>query len=137
MEKTKKIDLFINVSQNLKGRSCDKFELFTTGKLKKKKGQYVVEYENEYNGISKIFLKENGSANIVTKGDIFYILKLDENKETKFNCNTKDTFSNFSVNTKNIFYEINEDGGKIEFLYDLLIDNTGGMLENKVNIRLK
>ena len=104
MSKTRNVDLFIKVSQNLKGNIGDEFELFTTGKLKIRKGKYVIEYENEYNGISTISLKYNKSVSIVTNGDIFYILNLDEKKSTKFSCRTKDTFSYFYVNTKNIYF---------------------------------
>lgn len=133
----KNVDLFINVCQNLKGESFDKFKLFTTGRIKKNKEKYIIEYDNEYHGTSIIFLKDNGKANIKTSGDINYILNLDENKKTKFNITTKDTFSNFYVNTKNVFFDIDENGGNIDFEYDLEIDDVGGMLSTKINIELK
>ena len=161
----KNVDLFINVCQNLKGESFDKFKLFTTGRIKKKKEKYIIEYDNEYHDTSIIILfkikftsvnkffsvyspsvqcyvlhitqQANGKANIKTSGDINYILNLDENKKTKFNITTKDTFSNFYVNTKNVFFDIDENGGNIDFEYDLEIDDVGGMLSTKINIELK
>ena len=39
MNKCKDVSLLIKVSQNLNGRDSDNFELFTTGRLKKKKRQ--------------------------------------------------------------------------------------------------
>ena len=137
MCKKKKVDLFIKVCQNLKGEFCDRFQLFTTGKIKKGKEKYIIEYDNEYHGTSTILLKDDGRANIKTNGDINYVLNLDKEKKTKFNISTKDTFSNFYVNTKNVFFNINENGGNINFEYDLEIDNVGGMLSTKINIELK
>lgn len=137
MSKTKKVDLFIKVFQNLKGNIRDEFELFTTGKLKQRKNGYIIEYENEYNGVSTIALKDNRSVDIVANGDIFYILNLNEKKHTKFSCNTKDTFSYFNVSTRNIFFEIGEEDGRIEFEYDLEIDNLGGMLGNRIDISFR
>ena len=138
MNKCKDVSLLIKVSQNLNGRDSDNFELFTTGRLKKRKGKWIVEYENEYNGISKVLLFNESCVNIITNGDISYVLKLDSNKKTKFSCSTKDTFSYFSVETKNIFFEIDEEGfGVIDVEYFLEIDDVGGVLQNRVRIKLK
>ncbi len=137
MNRDRKVNLMIRVAQNLKGKDSDSFELFTTGRLKKRKGKWVVEYENEYNGISKVLLFDDNCVNIITNGDISYVLKLDEKKLTKFSCSTKDSFSYFSVKTKNIFFQIDENGGLIDIEYFLEIDDVGGFLQNKVNIKLE
>ena len=72
MEQIKKVNLFVRVKQNLKekiGGSTQDFEFFTTGKLKKLEKKWVVEYENEYNGLSKIILNE--IFQILIKPNIF------------------------------------------------------------------
>ena len=75
MNKCKDVSLLINVAQNLNGRDSDNFELFTTGRLKKRKDKWIVEYENEYNGVSKVLLFNESCVNIITNGDISYVLK--------------------------------------------------------------
>ena len=139
---SKKVDVFINVSQSLNGRLqkdvADKFELFTTGVLKKIKKGWVVKYNNEYNGVSKIYLMDDEQKiNILTNGDIFYTLKLDKNKITKFSCKTKDTFSYFSVVTNKIFFKIDEQGGTIDIEYGLEIDELSNILKNRLKIEIK
>ena len=141
MAEVKKINLFVKVKQNLNEElinSADYFEFFTTGKLKKLEKKWVVEYENEYNGLSKILLNENGSVNVIANGDLSYNLKLKEGKKTKFSCKTKDTFSFLNVLTKKVFFEFNEKSeGKIDLEYYLEIDDVGGVLQNKILIELK
>ncbi len=138
MNKGKKMDLFINMAQqSVKGNLSDKFELFTTGRLKKDKNRWIVEYENEYNGISKIILNDDKSVKIKTDGEISYVLKLNTNKPTKFSCSTKGTFSYFSVYTKDISFDLDETGGRIDLLYFLEIDDVGGLLKTRLQIKLK
>lgn len=133
----KEVNLFIDVTQSLKGKDADSFEFFTTGKLKKAKEKWVIEYENEYNGISKIELFKNNKVEITASGDVCYFLKLEEKDKTKFSCNTKDTFSYFSVKTQSIFFDITEKEGKIDLKYVLEIDDMGGVLNNQIKIKLK
>ena len=137
MKLEKDVNLFVNVKQNLKEKDADIFEFFTTGKLKKAKEKWIIEYENEYNGISKIELFKNKKVEITATGDVSYFLKLEEKDKTKFSCNTKDTFSYFSVKTQNIFFDITEKEGKIDLKYVLEIDNLGGVLNNQIKIKLK
>ncbi len=140
MSEVRKINLFVKVKQNSNEElvnSADDFEFFTTGKLKKLEKKWVVEYENEYNGLSKILLNENGSVNVIANGDLSYNLKLKKGKKTKFNCKTKDTFSSLNVLTKKVCFEFNENEGKIDFEYYLEIDDVGGVLQNKILIELK
>lgn len=140
MSEVRKINLFVKVKQNSNEElvnSADDFEFFTTGKLKKLEKKWVVEYENEYNGLSKILLNENGSVNVIANGDLSYNLKLKKGKKTKFNCKTKDTFSSLNVLTKKVYFKFDENEGKIDFEYYLEIDDVGGVLQNKILIELK
>ncbi len=141
MAQIKKVNLFVRVKQNLKekiGGSTQDFEFFTTGKLKKLEKKWVVEYENEYNGLSKIILNENGTINVIANGDLSYNLKLKKDKKTKFSCKTKDTFSFLNVLTKKVYFEFNEKNeGKIDLEYYLEIDDVGGGMQNKILIDLK
>ena len=115
----------------------DGFELFTTGVLKRHKEKWVLKYDNEYNGTSKIALFDAGFVEIVSDGDVCYNLKLNKGKVTKFVCNTKDTFSYFSVDTKDISFDINETGGRINLEYYFDVGETGNILQTKLNILVK
>ncbi len=133
----KEVDLFIKVVQNMGSKLSDGFELFTTGVLKRHKEKWVLKYNNEYNGTSKISLFDAGFVEIVSCGDVCYNLKLNKSKVTKFVCNTKDTFSYFSVDTKDIFFDINENGGQINLEYCFDVGETGNILQTRLNILIK
>lgn len=137
MNVKKKVDLFINVRQSFGAKVSDGFELFTTGELKRRKEKWVLEYNNEYNGSTKITLFDNGVVEIVAKGEVCYFLKLIKDSTTKFSCNTKETFSYFSVRSEEIFFDIGENSGSIRLKYNFEVGDTGSVLQSVINILIR
>ena len=123
----KKVTISIKGSQAAPGDDADEFELLTDGEYTRHDDVSTFSYiESEltgYNGLlttfnvesERVVLKRGGESN----GDMIFC----ENQKHHFLYDTPFGAITMGIDTHRIEKDLSDDGGKLEILYDIEVDN--------------
>lgn len=135
MGNCQKINLLIKSSQGYVYSDMNDFELFTTGTLKKLKSSWMICYQNENQGTTKITLFSDQTATIKSDGKIAYTFRFIQNKVTKSSLCCQDLFSSMSLKATKIHHKLTLEGGTVALEYDMNVESKM-VVKNKLFISI-
>ena len=135
MSISRNVEITIKGSQGYSSDDMKSFELFVIGTLKKLKDRWILSYENENSGLTKIVLWGRKTVIVKSDGDINYCLRLSENKTTKATFKSYGLFSHMSTYTSKIDIDMTKEKKNIELCYDLEVD-CESVVKNKLSISI-
>ena len=135
MGNCQKINLLIKSSQGYFDSDMNDFELFTTGTLKKLKSSWMICYQNENQGITKITLFNDETATIKSDGQVAYCFRFIRNKITKSSLECQDLFSFISLKATKVEHKLTLEGGTISLEYDMNVESKM-VVKNKLFISI-
>ena len=136
MTNSQKVEIMIKGSQGYSNDDMASSELLVMGTLKRFKHGWIVSYENENNGLTKIVLFNGKTVIIKANGNINYYFRLSEGKNTKAIFKFQEKFSYMSIHTNKIECEMAKEKKNIKLCYDLEVDS-GNVLKNKLFISIE